>query len=114
LAYTTTTAGILWPIAVLAEIVLFRFSEPIIARVSPYGLVLAASLACAVRWLMLSTEPADVFLVLSQSLHALTFGAYDLSNVLFIRQAFPGALGTAQGLFAALTGGVAMASATRY
>jgi MFS transporter, PPP family, 3-phenylpropionic acid transporter len=112
LGYTTTAAGILWSVAVLAEIVLFRFSEPIVTKVSPYGLMLAASLACILRWLMLSTEPAFFFLVLSQALHALTFGAYNLSYVFFIRQAFPRALGTAQGVFAALTGGIAMASVT--
>src|SRR5262249_8361624 len=44
LGYTTTAAGILWSVAVLAEIVLFRFSEPIVTKVSPYGLMLAASL----------------------------------------------------------------------
>jgi PPP family 3-phenylpropionic acid transporter len=112
LGYTTTAAGIIWSIAVLAEIVLFRFSEPVLTAVSPYGLMLAASLACILRWLILSTEPTLFFLVISQALHALTFGAYNLSYVFFIRQAFPGALGTAQGVFAALTGGLAMASVT--
>jgi MFS transporter, PPP family, 3-phenylpropionic acid transporter len=112
LGYTATAAGLLWAIAVLAEIVLFRFSGVIVTKVSPYGLMFAASLACILRWLMLSTEPALFFLVLSQALHALTFGAYNLSYVFFIRQAFPRALGTAQGVFAALTGGIAMASVT--
>jgi len=112
LGYTTTAAGILWSIAVLAEIVLFRFSEPIIAKVSPCGLMLAASLACIVRWLILSTEPTLLFLVVSQGLHALTFGAYNLSYVFFIRRTFPSALGTAQGVFAAVTGGMAMAAVT--
>jgi PPP family 3-phenylpropionic acid transporter len=112
LGYTPAAAGIFWAIAVLAEIVLFRFSEPIVTKVSPFGLMLAASCACILRWLILSTEPTLIFLVLSQALHALTFGAYNLSYVFFIRQAFPRALGTAQGVFTALTGGVAMASVT--
>jgi PPP family 3-phenylpropionic acid transporter len=112
LGYTATDAGIFWAIAVLAEIVLFRFSEPIVTKVSPIGLMLAASLACILRWLILSTEPTLLFLGLSQALHALTFGAYNLSYVFFIREAFPRALGTAQGVFAALTGGLAMASVT--
>jgi PPP family 3-phenylpropionic acid transporter len=112
LGYTTTAAGILWSIAILAEIILFRFSESILTKVSPHGLMLAASLACILRWVILSTEPMLLFLVLSQALHALTFGAYNLSYVFFIRQAFPRALGTAQGVFAAVTSGIAMASVT--
>jgi PPP family 3-phenylpropionic acid transporter len=112
LGYTATAAGIFWSIAVLAEIVLFRFSEPIVTKVSPCGLMLAASFSSILRWLILSTEPTLFFLVLSQALHAITFGAYNLSYVFFIRQAFPRALGTAQGVFSALTGGIAMASVT--
>jgi PPP family 3-phenylpropionic acid transporter len=66
-----------------------------------------------VRWTVLAGTTALPALIAVQLLHALTFGAAHLGAVHFIaRRAPPGLAATAQGLYAALSGGLAMGLAS--
>jgi len=81
--------GLLWSEAVIAEIVLFAFSAPLVARLGPVGLLGLAGFGGIVRWLgMLSADNLMVLIPL-QTLHALTFGAAHLAAIYAIAEQVP-------------------------
>ena len=104
-----TTIGLLWAEGVIAEILLFAVSGGIVARAGPPALLMVAGLGGVVRWLVLGATTALPALVAVQVLHALTFGAAHLGAMHFIaRAAPPGLSATAQSVYAAVSGGIAM------
>ncbi|MCH9012300.1 MAG: MFS transporter [Proteobacteria bacterium] len=104
-----TTIGWLWAEGVAAEILLFAVSGAVVARVSPPLLLALAGLGGVLRWSVLAATTALPALVAVQALHALTFGAAHLAAMHFIaRAAPPGLSATAQSLYAAISGGIAM------
>lgn len=108
-----TTIGVLWSLGVLAEVVLFAISAWFIRRVGPISLILAGAVAAVIRWVVMTFDPPLVLLFPLQILHGLTFGATHLGAMHFIHRTVPQEqAGTAQAVFAAATGGVAMGSAT--
>jgi PPP family 3-phenylpropionic acid transporter len=107
------TVGWLWAEGVLAEIVFFAAGGALLRRLGPRGLLALAGLGGLVRWTVLAGTTALPALITVQLLHALTFGAAHLGAVHFIAQRAPPGLGaTAQGLYAALSGGLAMGLAS--
>ena len=106
--YTRGTAGLLWALAVMAEVALFLVMGRLIAAVGARRLMLAVLLATAARWgltpLAVDSLPLLVLLQLS---HALTFGAYHALAVYYIQQYFPGSLqGRGQAFYNAAAYGV--------
>ncbi len=96
----------------IAEILLFWVAAPVIARLRPLGLLLAAAAAGLLRWGILATTTDVVALAAVQWLHALTFGAAHLGAVHFIAErAAPSLQATAQSLYSALSGGLLMGGA---
>ena len=107
------TVGWLWAEGVMAEILFFAAGGAILRRVGPTGLLALAGLAGVVRWTVLAGTNALPALIMVQLLHALTFGAAHLGAVHFIAGRAPAGLAaTAQGLYAALSGGLAMGLAS--
>ncbi len=103
------TIGALWAEGVVAEILLFAVSGAVVARVSPPVLLALAGLGGVLRWSVLAATTALPALVAVQALHALTFGAAHLAAMHFIaRAAPPGLSATAQSLYSAISGGIAM------
>jgi len=104
--------GVLWGLGVVAEIVLFAISAPIVARMGPLGLLALGGVAGVVRWSAMAAEPTGLVLVLLQFLHALTFGATHLAAVHFVASRIDDRQqALAQTLSATFTTGVAMAGA---
>ncbi len=104
-----TTIGLLWAEGVIAEVLLFAVSGGIVARAGPPALLMVAGLGGVVRWLVLGATTALPALAAVQVLHALTFGAAHLGAMHFIaRAAPPGLSATAQSVYAAVSGGIAM------
>ena len=104
-----TTIGLLWAEGVIAEVLLFAVSGGIVARAGPPALLMAAGLGGVVRWSVLGATTALPALAAVQVLHALTFGAAHLGAMHFIaRAAPPGLSATAQSVYAAVSGGIAM------
>ncbi len=104
-----TTIGLLWAAGVVAEIALFAISRRIVSAVGPVRLIGVAALAAVVRWSVMAFDPPLAILVPVQLLHGLTFGAAHLGALHFISQAIPeDRAATAQGLYAAVTAGIAM------
>jgi PPP family 3-phenylpropionic acid transporter len=113
LGLSATWTGILWAIAVIAEIVLFARSGAVLKMLSPLGLIALGAIAAIVRWIAMAFDPPLAALIILQILHALTFGATHIGTVHFIAQNIPAErAGTAQALQASVTAGIAMGGAT--
>ncbi len=97
--------GLLWSLAVVAEIVLFAFSGRAVKRVGPTGLLLIGALCGVVRWIILAQTTALPGLVVAQLLHAATFGAAHLGSMHFISHNAPAGLkATVQAVYASCNG----------
>jgi PPP family 3-phenylpropionic acid transporter len=103
------TIGWLWAEGVIAEVLLFAFSGAVLARTGPAALLTLAAGAGMLRWTVLAASTDLSFLIAVQALHGLTFGAAHLGAMHFVaRAAPPGLTATAQSLYSAVSGGIAM------
>ncbi len=107
LGISDTIIGVLWAEGVVAEIVLFWYGAPIVARLGPLGLLALGGIGGVVRWSLMGLMPGLAAAVLLQPLHALTFGASHLGAMYMLaRSVPPGAAASAQSLYAALSAGL--------
>ncbi|MBV9151265.1 MAG: MFS transporter [Alphaproteobacteria bacterium] len=107
LGFADTVIGALWSEGVLAEIVLFWYSAPLLARLGPLGLMGLGGLAGIVRWSLIGIVPGLGAAAVLQLLHGLTFGASHLGAMHFMaRTVPPGAAASAQSLYAAISAGL--------
>ncbi len=108
-----TTIGLLWAEGVIAEIVLFALSRRLTLRWPPAAWLALAGLGGLLRWSVLAETAALHPLIAAQLLHALTFGAAHLGAMHFIARNAPAGLeASAQSLYAAVGGGLAMGLAS--
>ncbi len=113
LGYSETLIGIIWPVGVLAEIVLFSQAQRILRVFDPCKLLLIGGFVCVVRWTILAFDPALPIVVFAQFLHGGTFAMAHLGAVFFILRAVPQRLAaTAQSLYFVCSQGVMMGLAT--
>jgi PPP family 3-phenylpropionic acid transporter len=107
LGFSDAVIGTLWAEGVVAEIALFWFGGPIVARLGPIGLMALGGVAGVVRWSLLGLVPGLAAAALLQLLHAGSFGASHLGAMHFMaRRVPPGAAASAQSLYAALSAGL--------
>jgi PPP family 3-phenylpropionic acid transporter len=101
--------GFLWAEGVVAEIVLFWLGAGLLRRIGVSGMLVLAGLAGAVRWTAYGLSSDIGTLLVMQTLHAFTFGAAHLGAMHFIARAAPPAWSaTAQSLYTAVSGGIAL------
>jgi PPP family 3-phenylpropionic acid transporter len=104
--------GLLWGLAVLAEVVLFAVSARLPGALTPTVLLAIGGAGALVRWTAMAFDPPVAVLPLLQVLHACSFGAAHLGAMGFLARAVPKELAaTAQGTLATL-GGLISAAAT--
>ncbi len=102
---STLTVGALWAIGVVAEIILFNWSRPILTRLGTHGLMTVSALAVILRWALTSLEPSVTWLFPIQLLHGITFGAAHLAAINFIADRVrPDLAATAQTVNFAISG----------
>lgn len=107
------TIGALWSIGVIAEVALFAVSGRVIAYVGSTQLMVLAGGSAALRWAVLAFDPPLWATGLTQTLHAMTFGATHLAAMHFLTHAVPeDRSATAQGLYAAVVAGLVLGSVT--
>ncbi len=107
LGFSDTAIGALWAEGVVAEIVLFWYAVPFVARLGPLGLMALGGIGGVVRWGLMGGAAGLAPAALLQLLHALTFGASHLGAMHFMaRTVPPGAAASAQSLYAALSAGL--------
>jgi MFS transporter, PPP family, 3-phenylpropionic acid transporter len=105
--FADAVIGGLWAEGVVAEIVLFWFSAPVVARLGPLGLMALGGIAGVVRWSLIGIVPGLAAAAVLQLLHGLTFGASHLGAMHFMaRSVPPGAATSAQSLYAAVSAGL--------
>ena len=104
LGYDKSTVGALWAVAVAVEIVFFWTQGRWFARWSAHTWLLVAALASVVRFgAMAAFGGSLLLLVLTQSLHALSFAAQHAAAISLVDRHFPGALrGRGQALYSTL------------
>jgi MFS transporter, PPP family, 3-phenylpropionic acid transporter len=107
LGYSTFWIGFFWLVAVAVEILLFSFSNAVLAALGPGRILLIGMAGAVVRWLMLGTFESFAMILLAQLLHGCSFAATHLGTMHFIRLMVPsGIRNRAQGLYSAISGGV--------
>lgn len=105
-------SGALWAISIIVEVALFAYSRAVLKRIAPASLIALGAGAAVLRWGIMGLDPSPAVLVPLQILHALTFGASHIGAVHFIAETIPERLsGTAQALYATVSGGIAMGGA---
>ncbi len=108
------TIGLLWAVAVAAEVVVFvLLGRRLLARLGPGGACALAALAGALRWSVMAVTAAPAAMFLVQPLHGLTFAAQHLAAMAILVQVVPGHLAaTAQSVYASLGTGLVAAALT--
>jgi PPP family 3-phenylpropionic acid transporter len=93
-----------WAVGVASEIVLMACAGWLIRRFTPPRLIVAALLVASLRCVLLGSLRSLPILAAIQPLHALSIALWWISSVSYIKaRVAPHALGSAQGLFAAVT-----------
>jgi MFS transporter, PPP family, 3-phenylpropionic acid transporter len=111
LGYSTFWIGFFWLIAVAVEILLFSFSNAVVATLGPGRLLLIGMAGATVRWLMLGSFESFAFQIAAQTLHGVSFAATHLGTMHFIRLMVPtGIRNRAQGIYSAISGGILFSS----
>lgn len=106
--YSRSSAGMLWSLGVVAEIVMFMFAQRLLSRFPAGWMFTAVVLSAALRWLLTGWLTASLpWLLLAQLLHALSFAAHHSLAMYYVQSLFPPGLhGRAQALYSAATFGL--------
>ncbi len=109
LGYSSTFIGISWAVASSAEIVAMLYSEAIFSRFALERVLTASFAAAVLRWLILGSVSAPAAILLSQLLHAMTYGTFHMASILYMdRLSPPDAKNLGQALNNALTYGLGL------
>ncbi len=113
LGFSSVDIGVLWCAAVLAEVALLSYSNFVVEKLGPGWLVLLGMGGGFVRWIMMGLVTSFPMIFIAQLLHALSFAATHLGTMHVIRLMAPPQLrNRAQGINAALSGGILMSCNT--
>lgn len=105
LGWADDIAGLLWGIAIIAEITLFVFAGALARRMGAANLLLLAAAFGAVRWMLSGVADSLTLWFLLQVTHAITFGAAHVGAMHFIGHHVRTELSaTAQGLYSMTNG----------
>ncbi|MEO6608815.1 MAG: MFS transporter [Aestuariivirga sp.] len=111
--FSTMTIGLLWAFAVLAEVALFAFSNRVVAALGVYRLLCLGLTGAVIRWIGMAFVSDFETSAALQMLHAFSFASAHLALMHFIRiNVHPNLRSTAQGIYAALAGGLLLSSVT--
>jgi PPP family 3-phenylpropionic acid transporter len=89
LGYGSTFIGIAWALASTAEILVMIKSEKIFSRFSLENVLFFSFLVAAVRWMILFFAESAAVILLSQILHAATYGTFHMASILYIDRLAP-------------------------
>ena len=89
LGYGSTFIGLTWALASTAEILVMVRSDRIFKRFSLEAVLIFSFAVAAVRWFILFWVQSAPAILLSQILHALTYGAFHMASILYIDRLAP-------------------------
>lgn len=111
LGFDKFTIGCFWAISIAAEVLLFGFSRNLVNRFGAINLIIIGISGGAFRWLVMANDFGLGITFGTQALHAASFAMLHLGAMHYIRLNVPDGLrNSAQGLYAAMSGGVAMSA----
>jgi len=89
LGYGKTFIGISWALASIAEIIVMIKSDIIFKRFSTDNVLFFSFMVAALRWMGLSFTTSPVIILFLQILHAVTYGTFHVSSILYIDSLTP-------------------------
>jgi PPP family 3-phenylpropionic acid transporter len=89
LGYGKTFIGISWALASIAEIIVMIKSDIIFKRFSIDNVLFFSFMVAVLRWLGLFFTTSPVFILFFQILHAITYGTFHVSSILYIDSLTP-------------------------
>jgi MFS transporter, PPP family, 3-phenylpropionic acid transporter len=109
LGYDKFTIGTFWAISIVGEVSMFAFSNALVNRFGAINLMIIGISGGFLRWLFMSHDFGLVASSVLQAFHAVSFTLVHLGTMHYIRLTVPqGLRNSAQGLYAAFSGGIAM------
>jgi MFS transporter, PPP family, 3-phenylpropionic acid transporter len=90
LGYSATFIGLAWAIASISEIFVMIASEKIFKRFSYETVLLFAFLIAGCRWAVMGVAISAWLILVSQVLHAATYGAFHMASILYMDKMSPG------------------------
>jgi len=109
--YSGLSIGLLWAVALTAEILVFLLMPRWLPRIGARRLLLAAMLLAVLRWVLVATfAHSPIIQAFAQLLHAATYGVYHATAISLVNRYFTGHLqGRGQALYSSLTFGAGVA-----
>jgi len=89
LGFGSTFIGLTWALASTAEIVIMIRSDYIFKRFSIESVLIISFMTAALRWLILFFAQSAAVILLSQMLHAITYGTFHIASILYIDRLAP-------------------------
>jgi len=89
LGYGSTFIGFAWALASTAEILVMIQSDRIFKRFSLENVLFFSLMVAAGRWIILFLATSAAVILLSQLLHALTYGTFHMASILYIDRLTP-------------------------
>ncbi len=109
LGYDKTFIGLAWALASIAEILVMIKSDTLFKRFDLETVLIFSFGAATLRWLILFSTRSWSVLLLSQLLHAVTYGTFHMASILYIDRMMPdGAKSLGQGANNAMTYGMGL------
>ena len=113
LGFSTFMIGLLWASGIIGEVIFFGFAHRIVQAIGVERLLVIGLAGGVVRWIGTAFLTNEFVLLALQLSHAVSFACAHLALMHFIRANVPSNLrNTAQGIYAALAGGVLLSSIT--
>lgn len=109
MGYSSAFIGAAWALASCAEILVMIQSERIFRRLSLERVLIFSFVVATIRWSVLYFAESSLMILLSQGLHAVTYGCFHMASILYIDQLAPQASKTlGQAVNNALTYGLGL------
>jgi PPP family 3-phenylpropionic acid transporter len=89
MGYGKTFIGISWALASIAEIIVMIKSDVIFKRFSTDNVLVFSFIVAALRWFALFFATSPTLILLLQILHAVTYGTFHVSSILYIDSLTP-------------------------
>jgi len=89
LGYGKTFIGVSWALASIAEIIVMINSDIIFRRFSTDNVLFFSFMVAVFRWMALFVATSPAFILFLQILHAVTYGTFHVSSILYIDSLTP-------------------------
>lgn len=89
MGFGSTFIGITWALASTAEILIMINSNKLFSRFSLQNVLFFSFLVAAARWMILFFAQSATVILLSQILHAITYGTFHMASILYIDRLAP-------------------------